>query len=350
MTARAFFVILGLFVTCALLTPTRIADAHPLAPLALSVEQHGEEVTATLKRSRVQPRGAAFAARFPKSCEALSPVTVTDHASFALEHHALRCDGSLVGTRFGIDGLSEANLDTLVRVTLDGGRVVRGLLDRSSDAFVVPERTTALDTMKAFGRSGVLHLLGGLDHVLFVLGVVLLLRRTRRVLVALTAFTVGHGLSMCAATLGWIDLPSRVAETAIAATLIWLAWEIVQRGGERRAVPRGSTPADGADMRRTYLAAIGVGLVHGLGFAAAFSEAGVTGPNLSLALVAFHVGIEFGQIAVVVVAALIALRIVSGARSGVGSGAGRGQPLRLIAGYGIGSLAFMWLVERALLL
>ena len=306
---------LALLALLALLAPARVAAAHPLAPLALSVEQHGEEVTATLKRSRVQPRGAAFAARFPKSCEALSPFTVTDHESFALEHHALRCDGSLVGAQFGIDGLSEANLDALVRVTLDDGRVLRGLLDRSSDGFVVPERTTALDTMKAFGRSGILHLLEGLDHVLFVVGVVLLLRRPRHVLIALTAFTVGHGLSMCAATLGWID----------------------DTGGSSR------------DLRRPYLAAVGVGLVHGLGFAAAFSEAGVTGPNLPLALIAFHMGIELGQVAVVV-AALIALRAVSGARSGLRSGSARGETLRLVAGYAIGSLAFMWLVERALFL
>ncbi len=335
---------LALLALLALLAPARVAAAHPLAPLALSVEQHGEEVTATLKRSRVQPRGAAFAARFPKSCEALSPFTVTDHESFALEHHALRCDGSLVGAQFGIDGLSEANLDALVRVTLDDGRVLRGLLDRSSDGFVVPERTTALDTMKAFGRSGILHLLEGLDHVLFVVGVVLLLRRPRHVLIALTAFTVGHGLSMCAATLGWIDLPSRVAEAAIAATLIWLAWEIVQRGRDEH-----DTGGSSRDLRRPYLAAVGVGLVHGLGFAAAFSEAGVTGPNLPLALIAFHMGIELGQVAVVV-AALIALRAVSGARSGLRSGSARGETLRLVAGYAIGSLAFMWLVERALFL
>ncbi len=175
--------------------------------------------------------------------------------------------------------------------------------------------------------------------MLFVVGVFLLLRRPRRVLIALTAFTLGHGLSLCAATLGWIELPSRLAESAIAATLIWLAWEIVVRRHDGQDSSR--------EMKRPYLAAVGVGLVHGLGFAAAFSEAGVTGPSLSLALIAFHMGIELGQVAVVVVV-LGTLRALSTSRSGSGSGSRkRGRTLELAAGYAIGSLAFMWLVERA---
>lgn len=323
--------LVGIWVTIltALAMPSEAA-AHPLAPLALTIKQNGEAVTATIKRSRVQPRGAVFTPRFPSTCEAIAPMTVADNDSFATERYELRCDGSLVGAKFGIDGLSEANLDAVVSVTLDGGHVIRpGLLDASDNDYIVPAatRSTALDLATSFGGSGLLHLLGGLDHLLFVVGVVLLLQRPRRVLMALTAFTVGHGLSMCAATLGWVEIPSRVAETAIAATLIWLAWEIVRRTRDHEQ-----------NLKRPYLAAVGVGLIHGLGFASAFSAMGVTGSNLSIALIAFHTGIELAQVAVVVVA-LTALRVSSRRRG----------TLELALGYAIGSLAFMWLVERALI-
>jgi hydrogenase/urease accessory protein HupE len=317
------------------------AHGHPLAPIALSIEEHGEDVTVTVKRSRVQPRGANLAPRFPSSCEAVAPVTFTSNESSAIERHSLRCGASLVGTRFGVDGLTEANLDAVVSVTLSDGRVVRGLLDDSDDVYVVPQSTTVAEVASTFARSGLLHLLGGFDHLLFVVGIVLLLRRPRRVLVALTAFTLGHGLSMCAATLGWIDLPSRVAESAIAVTLVWLAWEIVRQNRDvrnTRGVPNARGARTAPELKRPYLAAVGVGLVHGLGFAAAFSAAGVGGSDLSVALIAFHTGIELGQVAVVVVA-LAAMKALASQRNLV----------ERVAGYAIGSLAFMWLAERVLL-
>ncbi len=303
------------------------AAAHPLAPVAFSVDQHGDEVIATVKRARVQPRGAMFSPRFPSVCDVVAPMTVTEHSAFVIEHYRLRCRGSLVGTEFGMDGLSEAGVNAVVRVTLEETPLPQVLLDRTEDVYVVPARATAWDVATTFVRSGLGHLLGGLDHVLFVLGLVLLLRRPRRVLIALTAFTGGHALSMCAAALGWIAFPSVVAEVAIAATLVWLAHQIV--------VSRHRSE----EITRPYLACMGVGVVHGLGFAAAFSEAGINGADLPLALGAFHLGIEVGQIAVVV-AALIAMRALTGAREG----------LEHVAAYAIGSLAFMWLIERAVLI
>jgi hypothetical protein len=308
-----------------LLVPGR-ADAHPLAPIALSVEQQGDDVSVTVKRARVQPRGASFLPRFPSSCTSVAPVTVVEQPSFLVEQHRLRCDGSLVGATLGMDGLSEADVDAVVRVALDEDRVLQGLLDQSSDVYVVPARVPVSEVAAKLVRSGLGHLLGGFDHLLFVLGLVLLLRRPRRVLLALTAFTAGHAISMCAASLGWIALPGRIAEAAIAATLMWLALEVVQRDRAEH------------EMSRPYLASLAVGLVHGLGFAAAFSEAGVTGSDLGLALGAFHIGIELGQVVVVLVA-LLAMRLV----------AARRETLARAAGYAIGGVACMWLIERAVL-
>lgn len=298
------------------------AYAHPLAPVALWVDE-GDEVVVQLKRAHVMPPGARFAARLPDACAPIGERFVED-ISFVIHEQRLRCEGSLVGMRFGVDGLSAADVDAVVRVRLRDERVVRALLDESEDSFVVPERMRTSALALSFGWSGLEHLLAGLDHVLLVLGLVLLLGRPRRVLIALTAFTLGHALSMCAAVLGWIALPTEIAEAGIAATLVWLAWEVVRRRND-----------DAVEIKRPYTAALLVGLVHGLGFAAVFSDMGLSGTDLLLGLGAFHVGIELGQL-VVVLLGLIALRLATKHR----------ERLEPVIGYAIGAVAYMWFLER----
>lgn len=302
------------------------ARAHPLAPVALWVDE-GDEVVVQLKRARVMPPGASFQARLPQACRAIGERFI-EETSFVIHEQRLRCDGSIVGASFGVEGLTAAGVDAVVRVRFEDGRIVRALLDESTDSFVVPERMSSSELALSFGRSGLEHLLGGLDHVLLVLGLVLLLGRPRRVLFALTAFTLGHALSMCAAVLGWIALPTEIAEAAIAATLVWLAWEVVRRRSD-----------DVREMKRPYSAALGVGLVHGLGFAAVFTDMGLTGADLLLGLGAFHLGIELGQLAIVVLG-LVAIRLATKHRA-------RLEPM---IGYAIGAIAYMWFLERILVI
>lgn len=323
MSAR---LIVGLALAMAVSCPL-FAHAHPLAPVVLFVEEQGEDMLVRVKRARAQPTGAAFEARVPAGCERVSPPTVTEAASYVIEQSRFRCSEGLApgwaGAEFGVDGLSEAGVDAVVRVTLMDGSVSRGLLDRSEDVFIVPERGSLLTTTESFVRGGFSHLLGGLDHVLLVLGLVLLLGDPRRIFLALTAFTLGHGLSMCAATFGWIVSSAYLAEIAIALTLLWLAREIVRH----REGPAG--------LRQPYVASFAVGLVHGLGFASAFAGAGMSGLDLGLALGAFHVGIELGQ-GLIVGAALLLMWLARPHR----------EPMQQLAGYATGAIAFMWVIER----
>ena len=138
------------------------------------------------------------------------------------------------------------------------------------------------------------HLLGGADHLLFVLGLVLLLRDGRRLLGAVTGFTLGHSVTLSLATLGFVQVPSAPVEVGIAASLFWLATRLARegQGGERLAHPFGLAAA--------------LGLLHGLGFAGALAQAGLPSGEIPLALFAFNLGIELGQLALV--AALLALR------------------------------------------
>ncbi len=316
----------GILLAALLLMPG-LVRAHPLAPVGLFVRERGDAVELRLKRSRVMPPGASFAARLPPGCHVLE-TRVRMERTYAVEEQRLRCDRSLVGAPLGVDGLSEAGVDAVVRVELRDGRVLRALLAESRDSFVVPPRMGVGALLVSFVRSGLQHLLAGLDHVLLVVGLVLLLGEPRRVLWALTAFTLGHGLSMCGAVLGWLAIPASVAEVGIAATLLWLAWEVARRHLDE---PVG--------IRRPYAAALAVGLVHGLGFATVFSDVGLRGSELWKGLGAFHLGIEVGQLAVVA-ATLLLLHL------------GRRQRALLepVAAYGIGAVATLWLLERLLVL
>ena len=119
-------------------------------------------------------------------------------------------------------------------------------------------------------------------------------------------------------------------EIGIAASLMWIAWEIMgHRSGE---------------LRRPYVAAVGVGLVHGLGFATALAEAGLTRQELPLALAGFHLGIELGQVLFVAVA----LACCHWADSWADSVNPVPTKWRAAPALAIGSIAAMWCIERAM--
>lgn len=138
-----------------------------------------------------------------------------------------------------------------------------------------------------YGWQGVVHILLGLDHVLFVLCMVLAARRWRRLVGVVTTFTVAHSVTLVASALGWVTLPPGVVEPLIAASIAWLALELVL----------GRKPGG-------YLFAMtfAFGLLHGFGFSYVLRDnVGLATEDLVPALLAFNGGVEIGQLAVVAV-------------------------------------------------
>ena len=308
----------------------RLAQAHPLAPLGLTVEEGpGGEVHAELRRSRVQPRGARFHLRLPEHCRALAAPVVRVEERAVIEQHEWRCAASLEGTALSVDGLTESGVDAVVRVELASGVVHRALLSPQRPSLVIPTVTSPLSVAASYLRLGVDHLLGGLDHLLFVLGMTLLVRRRRRLLMALTAFTVGHSITLCVSTLGLLTMPSGLVEVAIAASLVWLGLQIVQ--------------GEASEERQRWLwpAAALFGLLHGLGFASALAQTGLPPTDIPLALASFNVGVELGQLWVVACALVVAYPL----RRWLPDTPALRQRL---PGYALGGIAAMWCIERGL--
>jgi hypothetical protein len=133
-------------------------------------------------------------------------------------------------------------------------------------------------------RIGVEHILGGFDHLLFVLGLFLLVRR--KLLLTLTAFTLAHSLSLALAALGVISVAQAPVEAAIALSILCLAVELLRDGPS-------------LTKEKPWLVAFIFGLLHGLGFAGALGEIGLGHGQLLPALVCFNLGVEIGQLAFV---------------------------------------------------
>ena len=181
----------------------------------------------------------------------------------------------------------------------------------------------------AYLRLGVEHILSGPDHLLFVLGL-LLLARLRKLFFVITAFTLAHSLTLALTSVGWISLASGPVELMIAVSILLLAVEAI------RVID--GQPSFTAE--RPWLVSFGFGLLHGFGFAGALSEIGLPAGAELMALFYFNVGVELGQllfIGVLLILAFIMTRILKA----------RMVNVRRIATYGLGIAGAFWVFERA---
>jgi len=183
--------------------------------------------------------------------------------------------------------------------------------------------------VRSYTELGVEHILTGFDHLLFVLALVLLVGRGKMLLWTVTAFTLGHSVTLALAVLEWILLPQAPIEIAIAFSIYVLAIEIVRKQQGKATLVN----------RAPWVVAGLFGLLHGLGFAGALAEVGLPSHEIPLALFSFNVGIEVGQLL------FVALVLVAWALL-------RATPIRWpariidVPAYAIGGLAVFWVFER----
>ena len=281
------------------------AAAHRLAPSLLSIDEAADgAIAVTFKMARVQPGGGEVAPELPERCAPSErPRVEVDEQSFTVRWTARCGEAGLVGARVGVRGLAETDTNALVRLALRDGRLVQAVLHAGAPSLVVPERASPLGVFRDYLRLGVHHILTGFDHLLFVFGLVLLARGTRRLLWTVTAFTAGHSVTLSLAALGAVRFPTAPIEVAIAGTILALAVELARppRDAEHLA-------DESVLRRRPWAVAFAFGLLHGFGFAGALAEVGLPQEEIPVALFSFNVGIELGQVAFVIV--VLALRRV----------------------------------------
>ena len=313
-----------------------VAQAHENLPASL-VLQGRDAHTFELRWRVPAAQGAAprIAPRLPSDCTALSePV---EHAAPAarLTQWRVRCTGGLRdGARIGIDGLSTTLLDVLVRVGYADGRSVSVIVRPRDSGVALPAVEPQGLRVEGYFRLGIEHILGGIDHLLFVLCLILLVRGRMALLRTITAFTLAHSVTLALAALDVVQVPQAPVEASIALSILFLACEL--------AKPRNG---DGPPMRRPWAVAFAFGLLHGFGFAGALAEVGLPAGDLPLGLLLFNLGVEAGQ--VMFVAAVLLLLAVARRTQRVAWPEWRPAPwLRVAPVLAVGAVAAFWWLQR----
>ncbi|HTE93868.1 MAG TPA: HupE/UreJ family protein, partial [Bradyrhizobium sp.] len=236
----------------------------------------------------------------------------------------------LAGRRIEFVGLQATVTDVLVRVQMLDGTHSSTLVRPSQPWVDIATSRSALQVATAYLMHGVEHILFGYDHLLFVLALILIVRRGRVLLITVTAFTVAHSITLSLATLGLVHVPGPPVEATIALSILLLACEIIRsdRG-------QGSLTA-----QWPWLVAFSFGLLHGFGFASALTEIGLPQGDIPLALFAFNVGVETGQL-IFIAAVLGALRCAQW----ITFPALVERHARSVATYAIGIMAAYWFIE-----
>jgi hydrogenase/urease accessory protein HupE len=313
------------------------AASPALQPGFLNLEAVGGDGWQVLWKVPTDGTGPmAIAAVLPERCVPRRAEGLRfDGAAFVAEW-VTACPGGLEGGEIRIEGLELSATDVLVRYELESGTTASQRLTAATAGFTVPAPQGRTGVVATYLSLGVYHILRGIDHLMFVFALILLVRDRRRLVGAVTAFTVAHSLSLAAAALGWIVVPAPPVEAVVALSIMFLAAELVR--------PEGAAPS--LTMRFPWVVAFAFGLLHGLGFARALLEVGLPEGEVPLALFAFNLGVEAGQlmfIALVLVAGALLGRLYPRLVDGMVRPGGRGLGA---TGYLLGGLAAFWFVGR----
>jgi hydrogenase/urease accessory protein HupE len=239
--------------------------------------------------------------------------------------------GGLNGRTIAFPDQAITRIDILVRVARADGTEQLGRVLQGSPGFTITASPGRWEVVQTYTMLGIEHILMGIDHLLFVLALVILVKGTRRLLWTVTAFTIAHSITLALATLGVINVPGPPVEATIALSIVFVASEIVQQSRGR----------EGLAAKKPWLVAFSFGLLHGLGFAGALAEVGLPQNAIPLALLFFNVGVEIGQL--LFIAGVLAL---SALFRRLTAGRFHTQTASIVPAYAIGGIASFWVIER----
>jgi len=260
---------------------------HALQPGYLEIRLIDKELYAAVwKKPAVNSRPMAITAKLPQSCDPRTPVEPIWDGSAYIARWTLRCSGGLEGGVIRIDGLDQTKTDVLVRFDFADGASQTHRLTPSDSSFTVPSQPSRLEVVRTYLLLGFKHILSGIDHLMFVLALLLLVKGVRRLIVTVTAFTIAHSLTLAGATLGFVQIPGPPIEATIALSIMFVASEIIH---SRQGIP-------GLTQKYPWVVAFTFGLLHGFGFAGALAQIGLPQASIPIALLFFNVGVEIGQL------------------------------------------------------
>ena len=225
--------------------------------------------------------------KFPDDTRNITAPSVKEFSGLLLERRLVDAGkNGLAGKRIEFVGLQATITDVLVRVQALDGTHTTTLVHPSQPWVEIAASQGIADVAGAYLVQGIEHILFGTDHLLFVLGLMLLVRDRWMLLKTITAFTVAHSITLAAATLGYVHVPAPPLKAAIALSIMFVGVEVLRSW-------RGETSLT---LRQPWLVAFAFGLVHGLGFASGLASLGLPQGDIPVALLLFNIGVEVGQL------------------------------------------------------
>jgi hydrogenase/urease accessory protein HupE len=317
----------------ALMVPMPLARAHEVRPAYLQIDEVGPGRYQLLWRTPVLAgMRLPVILRLPDDIHDVIEPAAQELPDSLVERRVFDAGTQgLAGRRIEFVGLQATVTDVLVRVQMLDGTHSSTLVRPSQPWVDIATSRSALQVATAYLMHGVEHILFGYDHLLFVLALILIVRRGRVLLITVTAFTVAHSITLSLATLGLVHVPGPPVEATIALSILLLACELL-RSDRGQASLTAQWP---------WLVAFSFGLLHGFGFASALTEIGLPQGDIPLALFAFNVGVEAGQL-IFIAAVLGALRCAQW----ITFPALVERHARSVATYAIGIMAAYWFIER----
>lgn len=267
---------------------------------------------------------------FPSNCTQNAKKTTALENGFIVYRYDMWCtEEGLMDSRIWVEGLKPLNRGVLFYYT---NPLVekKSLLKASNPYFYIDKVSSDSGLFMEYVELGISHILSGYDHLLFVLSLLLLARSRKILLIAVSAFTVSHSITLVGTIFGLVSIPILFVEAMIALSIVFLARELL------------IVNANSLTRNHLELIAFGFGLLHGFGFSNVLQSIGLPQDDMLLALLAFNIGIELGQLFFIFCASvcLFLLRkyFVIWREKSI-----------LILSYMIGSFSFYWFIQRIVL-
>jgi hypothetical protein len=269
---------------------------------------------------------------FPATCQASTAAQGEVLPQSWIWRVRLTCPEGLAGQTLSIEGLEAFSTDVLLRVEHADGQIETHLL-KPIDPSVRLNNAAQARGRWTYLTLGIEHIALGVDHLLFVLGLLLIVGNRWALIKTISSFTVAHSITLAIATLGKIQLPAAPLNAVIALSILFLAPEVVR-------VWRGQTSLT---IRHPWLVAFLFGLLHGFGFASGLASLGLPQAEITPALLLFNVGVELGQLAFVflVIALERAFRVLQ---------INWPRWVEMLPAYTLGSLGAYWTIQRVAIL
>jgi hypothetical protein len=239
---------------------------------------------------------------------------------------------SLTDQTITIAGLDMTMTDVIVKVNYSDGTQQIQILKPEQPSFSLQTSSTGIAVLD-YMRLGIEHIMLGIDHLLFVFGLLLLSKTMKKLLQTITAFTIGHSISLALATLGFVNVPEKPLAVIIAMSILFLGIELIKDlKGENSLT-----------IRKPWLVSFGFGIIHGLGFAGGLVKLGLPESVIPLALLFFNIGVEIGQVAFI----LLVLAMTASYKKMEFVLPHWGE---VVPAYAIGSFAAFWFIGRLIIM